>query len=213
MTKPCKFAVNYNSKTYSIFITRKSYTNFSTIYNVYVYMWEIKSLSFFYKSVKELSLRLLLTNILFVHVNSIESDHVKNDLLLFFRISVHEKKGRGSRFRREERICERDEKQKDDEERPWKKEMLTMERKTQGGQVFMGTNNSDPLIETYTRKWIKTVRMKFVEISGTRNLFLLRPYLSILGNRITWIFYGISHFMPRPRRVGLRIRMSSTCLY
>lgn len=70
----------------------------------------------------------------------------------------------------------------------------------------MGANNSDPLIETYTRKWIKTARMEFVEVSETRNLFLLRSYLSILGNHITWIFYG--HFMPRPRGIDLLIRIS-----
>lgn len=60
----------------------------------------------------------------------------------------------------------------------------------------MGANNSDPLIETYARKWIKTAHMEFVEVSETRNLFLLRSYLSILGNHINldilWPLYVAS---------------------
>lgn len=66
-----------------------------------------------------------------------ELDRVKNDLLLFFRISVHGKKGReqvqeGERRRKGRISCERGEKRKDDEKRPRKKERNARNGKENG---------------------------------------------------------------------------------
>lgn len=84
---------------------------------MYVFMYKIKSLSF-----------IRATTVANECITPARLDHVKNDFLFFFRISVHEKKGQKEvKESGRRRNLLRGEKRKDDKEHPWKREMLAVE--------------------------------------------------------------------------------------